>query len=96
MFPCHACGACCRHAGAALAQAQALPPTHPLAQAAGAFPYAVDANGTCSQLGADNQCQVYERRPAFCDVDRLFDLWQPEGLNRAAWHALNAAACPPA
>lgn len=95
MFPCHQCGACCRHVGGALTQAAALPVGSVLQQAGAAFPHAVLPDGACSQLQADNRCGCYETRPLFCDIDRLFDALALPSVSLAEWHALNFAACPP-
>ncbi len=81
--------------GTALAQAAALPAGSVLHEAGAAFPHAVRADGSCSQLLPDNRCGCYQTRPLFCDVDRLFDALALN-MSREDWHLLNAAACPPA
>lgn len=95
-FLCRACGECCRHVGAAITTALALPADSVLHQAGAAFPHDVLPDGSCAQLQADNKCGCYESRPMLCDVDRLFDALALENVSREEWHALNASACPPA
>ena len=93
-FFCHGCGECCRHLAAALTQAGTLPAGTVLHEAAAAFPHAVQADGSCSQLLADNRCGCYATRPLLCDIDRLFAALALD-MSREQWHLLNAAACPP-
>lgn len=54
------------------------------------FPYDIKSDGSCSMLGADNQCAVYEARPLVCRVDEMIALF---GMTKADGYRMTVESC---
>ncbi len=46
-------------------------------------------DGTCKHLTENNQCSIYDTRPAMCRVDE----GRPKQFDVATWHRMNKQAC---
>lgn len=49
-------------------------------------------DGTCRHL-VDNQCEIYERRPAICDVERMFETWFSKAMTWSEYILLTNESC---
>lgn len=63
MYPCSACGACCRRVDKGV---ENLDNTGKFS-----FPYKFSSTGVCEKLTLDNKCSVYASRPLICNIDRM-------------------------
>ncbi len=46
-------------------------------------------NGVCKHLTPDNECAIYDERPALCRIDLL----RPPAFTEKHWFDLNIEAC---
>ena len=77
MFPCSACGLCCQNIS--------------LVKELEDFDL---GNGTCKYYDAINfKCTIYEKRPAICNVEKMFDLEYHKFFSRNEFYILNANVC---
>ena len=56
------------------------------------FPYAVSADGACSQLDEKNQCKVYDDRPSICGIESTYLKYHSGGEKSLADYFIEAAA----
>lgn len=57
------------------------------------FPYEIKEDGSCSKLGEDGKCTVYNKRPDVCSVEKSFKKFAPSGTSKRLYYSINGAAC---
>lgn len=77
MFPCERCGCCCRMIGNVLWAKHMALPS-----------------GICRYLDQQtNLCTIYDNRPVFCNVDRYYNLFLKNTMDKDVFYALNKKEC---
>lgn len=77
MYQCARCGCCCR----SLSNSKLYSDLD-------------RGDGICSFLDTKtNLCEIYDNRPLKCNVDKIYDLFFSEKINRMDYYAINYADC---
>jgi len=93
-FKCSKCGACCRMIFFAIDQAnKEHNKDDPIAELIRSFPYKVRADGSCSMLGDDGLCTVYEHRPLICNVDGMYEMFYAGKITKKEFNRVTHQSC---
>lgn len=77
MFYCDKCGLCCRNVNNSEI-----------------YKDLDRGDGVCKYLNEiTNLCKVYDERPLICNVDKMYDTYFSEKINRDEYYTLNYKAC---
>lgn len=77
MFDCNRCGKCCTNLD-----------KNPL------YTFLNRGDGTCIHFNeVDRGCNIYDQRPAVCNVDMGYDLFFKDEMTRESYYELNKEAC---
>lgn len=96
VFPCNGCGLCCRKAGSAVKTARIIQkaiPDDDFINEVSAFPFDILEDGTCSKLGADNKCMVYENRPDICIISKTHEKHHKGKITLEEYYGRTADTC---
>jgi Fe-S-cluster containining protein len=91
-FKCTGCGACCRVIGRAIAEADKQPDPF-IRNLLKKFPHRAKPDGSCSKLGEDGKCTIYDKRPLLCNVEKLWKRHHKNKESKAEFFARSARAC---
>lgn len=95
-FECSGCGTCCRRVGQSVKAARAAVAKGSKDKqtiAVARFPYKAKEDGSCSKLGEDGKCEVYETRPTVCSVEKSFEAFAPKGMKKETYYEINGKLC---
>jgi len=95
-FPCTSCALCCRSVGKWISTARGLVEKgneEALVKEVAEFPYAINEDGSCSKLGQDNRCTVYDHRPDICSIEKTWEKHHKKQLPLAEYYERAAGSC---
>lgn len=52
-----------------------------------------DGTGVCIHLTNDNQCDIYNERPIWCNVEKLYELAFKDKISEETWIEANTKIC---
>lgn len=100
-WSCLACGSCCRNVGGAVLSAIDIraeleiagkPVPEPILGAA-EFQYDILSDGSCSKLGSDGRCTIYDTRPDICRAQVMYDKHWSKTLTDGQWAREMTESC---
>ena len=93
-FQCDKCSACCRLVFFVIDQAKENPDSDDeLVKLINEFPYELNKDGSCSMLGEDGLCSVYDERPIICRVDDIYERFYAKIMSKEQFNTVTHQAC---